>query len=168
MHTQLNCQSKQTNTHKINLHLEKSNPSRLRSPRCSKNQAAKCLVAGGMETSPRRRGPSIEESRGARGSRASSPLATRSSGAWESGNLPFFRHFYPGLCRSPFPYKLHAAGSWWHRGSARDLGTATATPRLRVSRKQRLQPAEVPRGGGFGVRLPSLPMRVARPRQEII
>lgn len=96
MHTQLNCQSKQTHTKLIFIRkraIPRGRGRPAQGDRCRgpfENKAAKRLAAGGTETSPRRRGPEHRsESGGSRGSRASSPLATHSSSAGESGHLPF-------------------------------------------------------------------------------
>ncbi|KAM7081044.1 uncharacterized protein J5F26_014843 [Ciconia maguari] len=168
MHTQLNCQSKQTNT-KLIFIWKRAIP---RSRGLFENKAAKRLLASGMETSPRRRGLSTEASRGSRGSHASSPLATRSSGTGESGNLPLSgistRAFSFALSLQARCLALPSRCSRWHRGSTRDLGTATAAPRVQASRKQRLQPAEVPQGIQRTLAIPFDTRRLSQARNHLI
>lgn len=80
-------------------------------------------------------------------------MQRRGKGARKS---PFSRHFYPGFFCSPFPLKLNssrcqAAVCWWHRGEHEgpqhsDHGPVYLGKRGGASRKQGLQPAQVPQG----------------------
>lgn len=153
-HTQLNRQSKQTNT-KLISGWKRAIPPRPRSSRPGDPLPSSVRKeSGGTEPAARRPGPSAGASRGARGSRASPPPAARGSGAGESGNLPF-----SGISTRALPFALSPPALALPSRrllvaprEQRDLGTASAA-----------QPAE-PRGS----RAPSPSLLLPVPEQEII
>jgi len=172
MHTQLNCQSKQT---------QNSSSSGKEQSLAAEAAPLEATAAGvPLQTKHqnvsrpagrkrRRRGPRIEALRGARGSRASPPLAPRSCGAGQRGNLPCagistracsfapalpaWRPALPSRCLSVAPGQRE--GPWHGRRCPADPGE----PRAEAAA------AEVP--WGCGAPLPSLSTRAAHPRQEI-